>query len=96
MIIIHAYIKADPNQRQTFLEQIQQLITHSKAEQGNISYHLYEDATQSNSFVMVEEWQDRDAVKAHEETVHFQAFLRVADALLTEPLRAEIYEAKKL
>ena len=74
MIVLHAFIKVDPNHRIPFLEQAQQIMKHSKAEEGNNSYHLYEDTIEPNSFVMLEEWDDLAAIEYHNHTEHYKAF----------------------
>lgn len=74
MYIIHAHIKVKPEFRQPFLEDVKNLVKGSQAEDGNISYQLYEDTTQANSFVMLEEWVDAAAVEFHFSTPHFKEF----------------------
>ncbi|MFC3884465.1 putative quinol monooxygenase [Bacillus songklensis] len=92
MIIIHAFIKVDPNHRKEFFELTKQVVAPSQAEEGNISYHLYEDPEQLNTFVFLEKWKDQTAIKQHEETSHFKSFVGDVQKLLLEPLHAELYE----
>ncbi|PLR78463.1 antibiotic biosynthesis monooxygenase [Bacillus sp. V3-13] len=97
MIIIHAFIKIDPAQREKFLELSERIIKDSQAEEGNISYRLYEEAGQPNTFVMLEEWKDLASIQFHGETAHFKSFMAETSGMLVEPLRAERYEiARKL
>jgi quinol monooxygenase YgiN len=46
----------------------------SKAEEGNITYHYYEDSEEPNSFIFVKNWKDQTAINLHEETTYFQSF----------------------
>jgi quinol monooxygenase YgiN len=92
MIVTHAFIKVDPKHREKFLEHAKQVVKHSQAEEGNISYHLYEDTEQPNTFVMLEKWKDQTAAQQHRETAHFKSFVKDTQGLLLEPLRAERYE----
>ncbi|MDP4162316.1 MAG: putative quinol monooxygenase [Bacillota bacterium] len=97
MIVIHAFIKVNPEKRDEFLEAANLVMEGSKAEEGNISYHLYEDTKESNAFVMVEEWKDLDAVRFHGGTPHYLTFGSMSKGLLLEAPRVERYEiAKKL
>ncbi|RFU60234.1 putative quinol monooxygenase [Bacillus sp. V59.32b] len=96
MIVIHAYMKVNQEQRENFLEQTKQVMAGSKAEEENISYHLYEDPEQTNTFVFVEVWKDEKAIEKHEETPHFKTFIKELPPLLHEPIRVEKYEAKKI
>lgn len=92
MIIIHAFIKVKPIYRDRFLELADDVMKGSKAEEGNISYHLYEDTKEDNTFVMVEEWKDQDAVKFHFQTDHFKSFKDNSEELLAGPNRVEVYD----
>lgn len=93
MIIIHAYMKIDPKQRGAFLEMSQQVISHSKAEEENISYHLYEDTDQDNRFVFLEVWKSEDSIQKHEATTHFKMFVKELPRFLLEPISVEKYRA---
>ncbi|MDQ0217416.1 antibiotic biosynthesis monooxygenase [Peribacillus cavernae] len=93
MIIIHAFFKVDPNHRQDFIKQARQVGAPSQAEEGNISYHFYEDPEQPNSFVFLEKWKDQEAITLHEETSHFKSFGSDVQDVLLEPIQVEVYEA---
>lgn len=96
MIIIHAEIKVKAERRDEFLEQSAQLVQASQTEKGNISYRLFEEAGIPNTFMMVEEWKDDEAVKSHNQAEHFQAFGRMAAELLDAPLAVKRYSAEQL
>ncbi len=86
MVVIHAYLHVLPEKRELFLDHVQDLITNSKAEEGNITYHLYEDTEEKTKFVMVEEWRDEAAVRFHNQTEHFKNFgARAGDWFATPP-----------
>lgn len=44
----------------------------SRAEAGNISYHLYEDMDDPDILTFIEEWKDQAAVDVHADSEHFQ------------------------
>jgi quinol monooxygenase YgiN len=91
MIIIHAFIHVNPKHRKEFLEQAVQVTIQSQAEEGNISYRLYEETDQPNKFVILEEWKDQTAIEHHEETSHFKKFINDVPDLLLEPLYVAKY-----
>lgn len=91
MIIIHAVMKINPNVEAEFLETVQELIESSRAEAGNISYKLMKDMDQENTYLMVEQWKDQEAVGAHNASSHFQAFVAKAPKYLTAPLHAQAF-----
>ncbi|WP_174732700.1 putative quinol monooxygenase [Mesobacillus harenae] len=91
MIVIHAFIKVKADERSRFLNLADDVIKGSKAEEGNISYHLYEDTKDPNTFVMVEEWRTKEAVKLHGETEHYKTFAARSREVLAGPPRVEKY-----
>jgi quinol monooxygenase YgiN len=92
MIIIQALLKVNPTHRDEFLEKTKPVIEGTLAEEGNISYRLYEDAEEPNTFVMLEKWKDQQVIAAHRQSAHFLAFVNEAKALLLAPLQADIFE----
>lgn len=94
MVVLHAFIKVDPNYREQYLEHAKEVMKHSKAEEGNNSYHLYEDTLEANSFVMVEEWKDLAALDFHVKTSHYVDFKNATKNMLAADVRLERYEVK--
>jgi quinol monooxygenase YgiN len=94
MLVLHAHIKVNPNQREVYLGHARNVMEGSKAEEGNISYHFYEDILDKNQFVVVEEWQDSDALQFHFGTEHYKAFKEATNGMLAEPPRLVKYEIK--
>ncbi|HYK72000.1 MAG TPA: putative quinol monooxygenase [Pseudoneobacillus sp.] len=92
MLVLHAYIKVDPNQREAYLGHAREVMKGSKAEPGCNSYHLYEDTLVPNSFVMVEEWKDAAALEYHFSTEHYQAFKEATGSMVVEPPQLVRYE----
>lgn len=95
MIIIHAFINIKPEQRKQFLELAKQVSAPSQAEEGNISYHFYEDPEQLGNFVFVEKWMDQTAFNQHEETSHFKEFFSAIEKLLRTPVQLDLYEVSE-
>ncbi|WP_338776469.1 putative quinol monooxygenase [Metabacillus sp. FJAT-52054] len=86
MISITAYMNVKPGYREEFLEKVQQVIEHTREEEGNVSYRLYEETGNSNQFVMLEQWKDQHAIDVHNQSDHFQNFFAAAKKILAEPL----------
>lgn len=96
MIIIHAEMKINPTVEAEFLETVQELIKSSRAEAGNVSYKLMKDMDQDNTYLMVEQWKDQEAVGAHNASSHFQAFVAKAPKYLTAPLNAQVFAGQSV
>lgn len=93
MIIIHAFIKVKPEHREAFLAKTKEVTAGTLAEEGVLSYRLYEDAEQPNSFVMLETWKDHQAIQSHQESAHFQRFMADVQVMMSEPTNVSIYAA---
>jgi quinol monooxygenase YgiN len=95
LIIIHALFKVNPIFRMAFLEQTKQVVEKSQAEEGNISYLVYEDVEERNTFLFLEKWKDQAAIDTHCETAHFHHFVDSIPELLLEPYQAEVFEVSE-
>ncbi|WP_211749890.1 putative quinol monooxygenase [Paenibacillus sp. Marseille-Q4541] len=96
MIIIHAEMKVNREVEAEFLESVQELIEASCAEEGNISYKLLKDTNQDDTYLMVEQWKDQEAVGAHNASSHFQAFVAKAPKYLTAPLHVQAFTGQPI
>ncbi|WP_088014746.1 putative quinol monooxygenase [Gottfriedia acidiceleris] len=96
MIIIHAKMTIDTAKETLFLEGMTSLLELSRAEEGNLSYDLTKQTDRENEYIMVEIWQDLNAVTAHNTSAHFTAFAKKAKDYLTAPIQINIYEANKI
>lgn len=91
MIIIHAEMQVNREVEAEFLESVQELIETSRAESGNVSYKLLKDTGKDDTYLMVEQWKDQEAVEAHNASSHFQAFVAKAPQYLTAPLNVQAF-----
>lgn len=96
MIIIHATFQINPAKENLFLEEIQPLISASREENGNISYRLQKDVENEHVFMMVEVWQDMQAVASHNSSDHFTKFVAKAKDFLAAPLEVKAFEGQPL
>jgi quinol monooxygenase YgiN len=96
MIIIHAHFQINPEKEQEFLEEMHSLVKASRAEEGNISYHLMKDTENQQSYTMVEIWKDANAVEAHNTSGHFTSFAGRAPEYMAAPIDVQIFEGNKL
>ena len=76
MIVINAEFYIVPEQKKQFLNEISELIQASKQEEGCLSYQLYQAITDENNFVMVEKWENPQAIELHNTMSHLQEFAK--------------------
>ncbi len=96
MIIIHASIRINPAKNEEFLQEVEGLLAASRAEEGNVSYDLFQEAGKEHSYLMVEVWKSPEAVDLHNKSSHFQAFVSKARELLAEPLGLNVFNGEQI
>ncbi|MGG4343289.1 putative quinol monooxygenase [Paenibacillus lautus] len=96
MIIIHAEMKVNSELEAEFLEAVKELIEASRVEAGNVSYNLLKDTDKDDTYLMVEQWKDQEAVEAHNASTHFQAFVAKAPKYLTAPLHVQAFAGQPI
>ena len=72
--IISAQVFIKPEKVDVFLEATKSLIEKSRAEEGCISYSLYQDPQDKTKFLFFEEWKNQAAIDFHFSTEHFLKF----------------------
>ena len=85
MIVVIGRVRSDSERREELIRLGQALARASRAEEGCISYRLYEDTETENDFVFVEEWVSQDALELHFRTPHIAEFMRAVPAAITAP-----------
>jgi quinol monooxygenase YgiN len=86
MIVVVGRVVTDAARRQELESIGQALARASRAEEGCLSYRLYEDTENENEFVFVEEWDSQQALERHFATPHIAEFMRaVPSAVVAAP-----------
>lgn len=72
MIILNVTYKCKPGKRDEFLEAIwaEGIDAACRAEAGNIKYDYYRPVDGSDELLLVEKWQDAEALAAHGKQPH--------------------------
>jgi len=86
MITIVAKSILKPGKKEDFKVLAEKLIRESRKEKGCISYNLYEDINNSNTLTFIEEWINEEAIKLHNESIHFVGII---------PKLSELREGKR-
>lgn len=85
MIVVVGRVKSDADKRGEMIRIGQAVASASRAEEGCISYRLYEDTERENEFVFIEEWADEAALQSHFATPHIAAFMRAIPTAIVAP-----------
>jgi quinol monooxygenase YgiN len=93
MIVCIAKFKIQPGKRGEFLQNSQACILASRAEKGNVGYDALLDPEDPDGVVYVEQWEDMEAVAAHNKAEHFLSNQPRSAALRVGTPQVRLYEA---
>ncbi len=81
MISVIAKIPVKEEKRDEAIEAFKQLITEVAKEEGTLFYSLNVSKQAPNTLVVMERYKDKEALKIHSSTPHFNAFFAKAGEL---------------
>ncbi|MBA4374283.1 MAG: antibiotic biosynthesis monooxygenase [Thermodesulfovibrio sp.] len=70
-----------PEKRRDLLETLRGMLEPVRVERGCLSYHLYEDVEDKNTFILLEEWETQQDLESHLRTDHQRLLLTLMDLL---------------
>jgi quinol monooxygenase YgiN len=85
MIVVVGRVMTDAARREDFKRVAQAVARASRAEEGCLSYRVYEDIEIDNEFVFVEEWESQEALERHFGTAHIAEFVQAIPAAVAAP-----------
>lgn len=88
---IVARVEVLPGKEQAFLQAADALIKGTRAEEGNISYNLYQNPSQPVAFIFYEEYKDQHAMDVHAASPHLQTFGEAIKEMLASDLIIETF-----
>ena len=74
MIHVVATITIKPDKREETLAAARINIAATQKEAGCVYYDMYESVTRPGTYVVVEKWENRDALNAHMNAEHFKVW----------------------
>lgn len=85
-IILTVQIKAHSGKETQLKEKLRTLVKHSQTEKGCIQYYFYQSKNDPLTFLCYEVWENKAALDAHQESLHFKEFFQsVGDFLAGQP-----------
>ncbi len=72
--VVSATWTAEPGKEDVVLDAIEKLTPPSRAEEGNLFYQAYQDASEPSVFRLFEIYADEEAYAAHGASAHFKEF----------------------
>lgn len=92
MIVLHASIPVDPDERDDALDLFEDLVEASQQEDGMIEYHAATDVQDPHVVRFFEQYEDEAALEAHNESEHFQRFEAALPDLLDGEPEVTVFE----
>jgi quinol monooxygenase YgiN len=74
-----------PERRRDLLETMRGTLEPARVERGCLSYRLYEDVEDRNTFVLVEEWKTQKDLESHIRTDNQRRLFALIDLLSEQP-----------
>lgn len=71
-IVADNFVKKDSVE--SFMELVTKLIQATRQEEGCVSYTLHRDIKDGTHLTLIEEWEDKEAVKRHNNSEHFRTY----------------------
>lgn len=93
--VLEVYIDVQPDKREQFLKIMLELLNEAQKEEGCFEYTLWADLKSPNCFVLHEEYKDDAAFKTHQQSAHFQKFVKERTALGGVVMRGKIMDVEK-
>ena len=85
MILATSRMIVQPEKRRDLLETMRGMLEPARVERGCLSYRLYEDVEDRNTFVLIEEWETQKDLERHIRTDNQQRLLALMDLLREQP-----------
>jgi quinol monooxygenase YgiN len=92
-LIVVATIDAQADHIDAVRAALEEVVPPSRTESGCLRYELHLDNKIPTRFIMLEEWTDKAALTAHDETPHFKALVA---AVGDKVVKIDIAELSKL
>ena len=93
-LTVVARVRAKAGQEARLRQELQRLVTPTRAEAGCLRYDLHESKTETGWFLLYETWKSQMDLDAHFQTPYLQAFFQLAPEITDRP--SEITKWTKL
>jgi quinol monooxygenase YgiN len=85
MIIVTTKMISRAENRTTLLQAIREMLEPTRVEDGCLSFNLYQDIENRNTFVLMEEWASKEDLDKHLLTLNYKNLLMLMDLLGKPP-----------
>lgn len=86
--MVSALLVAKPEKEQELKNELSAVAVHSRKEEKNIEYHLYQDRINPAQFMLHEVWTSKEDHEKQFQKPYIIAFAQKLDGLLAQPFQA--------
>jgi quinol monooxygenase YgiN len=90
ILLVNIYIKAE--HLDAFKTATIENASNSLKEAGVARFDLLQDTDNPTHFQLIEVYRDRDAIAAHKQTAHYDAWVRKVDHMFAEPRTRALFQ----
>jgi (4S)-4-hydroxy-5-phosphonooxypentane-2,3-dione isomerase len=91
LLIVHVDVLVIPEVLEGFLAATEEIARESRQESGIVRFDVLGDRANPAHVVLVEVYEDEDAVAAHKETGHYQRWRDIVEQMMARPRQATRY-----
>jgi len=92
MIVVAAMVKVIEGKGDEVEQAFQKLVPKVLNDPGTITYAVHRSIDDPSKFFVYEKYEDREALKRHGSTPHFQEFAQTVAPLREEPSEVGLYQ----
>lgn len=89
--VINARIMIKPEAIEQFLALAKTMVEKSNSEQGCLTYKLYQEVGNSQSFIFYEVYENQDAVNIHNSSPYFKTFIEQMSELASDKPQVDVF-----
>ncbi len=88
-----AVIKSAPGFEEKIKTELVKLVEPTRKEQGCLEYDMYQDDTDSSTYVFLEKWQSSQCLENHLQSQHLKEYLQASEGMMQE---LKVYRLNKI
>ena len=96
MIVIAGHVVLDPKQGEAATAAAREMMSETRKEPGCLSYAFSADLEEPGRFLIFEEWESDDALRAHFASPHMARFQQAVGGLGVREMKVQRYDVSKV
>ncbi|OUR61168.1 hypothetical protein A9Q74_10280 [Colwellia sp. 39_35_sub15_T18] len=94
MIVIRIRLKVDQENKHALLTHLKTEVQKNKTLSGCLTYSLYQDVSESNTYLLYEEWDNLESFNLYKNSAEFQKIMIALSPLLAGPPDSVYYDSE--